>query len=52
MNGGCVYFKDHPVEQLYRDSKLCSIGEGTTEIQKVVVSENLLKRLILNIDLS
>ncbi len=33
--GGYGYTKDYPVEKFYRDSKLCTIGEGTSEIQKV-----------------
>ena len=41
--GGYGYTKDFPVEKFYRDSKLCTIGEGTSEIQKVVISRNLLK---------
>lgn len=41
--GGYGYTKDFPVEKFYRDSKLCTIGEGTTEIQKVVISKNILK---------
>ncbi len=41
--GGYGYTKDFPVEKFYRDSKLCTIGEGTTEIQKLVISRNLLK---------
>ncbi|HEY1195650.1 acyl-CoA dehydrogenase family protein [Flavobacterium sp.] len=44
IHGGYGYTKDFPVEKFYRDSKLCTIGEGTTEIQKVVISRNLLKR--------
>lgn len=43
IHGGYGYTKDFPVEKFYRDSKLCTIGEGTTEIQKVVISRNLLK---------
>ncbi len=43
IHGGYGYIKDFPVEKFYRDSKLCTIGEGTTEIQKVVISRNLLK---------
>ncbi|MFV5688471.1 acyl-CoA dehydrogenase family protein [Flavobacterium sp. ZT3R25] len=43
IHGGYGYIKDYPVEKFYRDSKLCTIGEGTTEIQKVVISRNLLK---------
>jgi alkylation response protein AidB-like acyl-CoA dehydrogenase len=41
--GGYGYTKDFPVEKYYRDSKLCTIGEGTSEIQKLVISRNLLK---------
>ncbi|MEL6537062.1 MAG: acyl-CoA dehydrogenase family protein, partial [Bacteroidota bacterium] len=41
--GGYGFTKDYPVEKYYRDSKLCTIGEGTSEIQKVVISRMLLK---------
>lgn len=41
--GGYGYVKDFPAEKYYRDSKLCTIGEGTSEIQKVVISKLLLK---------
>lgn len=40
--GGYGYTKDFPVEKYYRDSKLCTIGEGTSEIQKLVISRELL----------
>ena len=43
IHGGYGYTKDFPVEKFYRDAKLCTIGEGTTEIQKVVISKNILK---------
>lgn len=43
IHGGYGYIKDFPVEKYYRDSKLCTIGEGTTEIQKVVIAKNILK---------
>jgi alkylation response protein AidB-like acyl-CoA dehydrogenase len=43
IHGGYGYTKDYPVEKFYRDAKLCTIGEGTTEIQKVVISKNILK---------
>lgn len=43
IHGGYGYTKDFPVEKFYRDSKLCTIGEGTTEIQKLVISRNILK---------
>ena len=41
--GGYGYTKDFPVEKHYRDSKLCTIGEGTSEIQKIVISREVLK---------
>ncbi|HQE11850.1 MAG TPA: acyl-CoA dehydrogenase family protein [Flavipsychrobacter sp.] len=40
--GGYGYTKDFPVEKFYRDSKLCTIGEGTSEIQKLVISRDIL----------
>lgn len=42
--GGYGYTKDFPVEKFYRDSKLCTIGEGTSEIQKLVISREILKK--------
>ncbi len=41
--GGYGYIKDFPVEKFYRDAKLCTIGEGTSEIQKLVIARNILK---------
>jgi alkylation response protein AidB-like acyl-CoA dehydrogenase len=41
--GGYGYTKDFPAEKYYRDSKLCTIGEGTSEIQKLVISRDLIK---------
>jgi hypothetical protein len=41
--GGYGYTKDFPVERYYRDSKLCTIGEGTSEIQKLVISKQIIK---------
>ncbi|WP_317040741.1 acyl-CoA dehydrogenase [Flexibacter flexilis] len=41
--GGYGFTKDYPVERYYRDSKLCTIGEGTSEIQKLVISRAILK---------
>lgn len=41
--GGYGYTKDYPVEKFYRDAKLCTIGEGTSEIQKLVIARTLLK---------
>lgn len=42
--GGYGYTKDYPAEKYYRDAKLCTIGEGTSEIQKVVISRTLLNQ--------
>lgn len=41
--GGYGYTKDFPVEKFYRDAKLCTIGEGTSEIQKIVIARELLR---------
>ena len=41
--GGYGYTKDFPVEKFYRDAKLCTIGEGTSEIQKLVIARDILK---------
>jgi alkylation response protein AidB-like acyl-CoA dehydrogenase len=41
--GGYGYTKDYPAEKYYRDAKLCTIGEGTSEIQKLVISRQILK---------
>lgn len=43
IHGGYGYTKEFPVEKFYRDAKLCTIGEGTTEIQKLVIARNILK---------
>jgi alkylation response protein AidB-like acyl-CoA dehydrogenase len=45
VHGGYGYTKDYPVERYFRDVKLCQIGEGTSEIQKVVIAKSLLKNL-------
>ena len=42
--GGYGYTKDYPVEKYYRDSKLCTIGEGTSEVQKLVISREALRK--------
>ena len=42
--GGNGYSKDFPVEKFYRDSKLCTIGEGTSEVQKLVISREVLRK--------
>lgn len=41
--GGNGYSKDFPVEKFYRDSKLCTIGEGTSEVQKLVISREVIR---------
>ncbi len=41
--GGYGYIKDYPVEKYYRDAKLCTIGEGTSEIQKIVIARSITK---------
>ena len=41
--GGYGYSKDYPIEKLYRDAKICTIGEGTSEIQRLIISRNILK---------
>ena len=41
--GGYGYVKDFPVEKFYRDMKLCTIGEGTSEIQRIVIAREILK---------
>lgn len=43
IHGGYGYTKDYPAEKFWRDSKLCTIGEGTSEIQRTVIAKNLLK---------
>ncbi|HEY6343860.1 MAG TPA: acyl-CoA dehydrogenase family protein [Bryobacteraceae bacterium] len=43
IHGGYGFIKDYPVEKFYRDAKLCTIGEGTSEIQKLVIARQLLK---------
>jgi alkylation response protein AidB-like acyl-CoA dehydrogenase len=43
IHGGYGFLKDYPVEKFYRDVKLCTIGEGTSEIQRMVIARQLLK---------
>jgi alkylation response protein AidB-like acyl-CoA dehydrogenase len=40
IHGGYGFIKDYPVEKFYRDVKLCTIGEGTSEIQRLVIARN------------
>ncbi|HEY4217617.1 MAG TPA: acyl-CoA dehydrogenase [Gemmatimonadaceae bacterium] len=45
LHGGYGYTKDYPVERFMRDAKICEIGEGTSEIQRIVIARQLLKEL-------
>ena len=44
VHGGYGFIKEYPVEKLYRDVKLMTIGEGTSEVQKMVIARSLLTR--------
>ncbi|MDB4876073.1 MAG: acyl-CoA dehydrogenase [Gemmatimonadetes bacterium] len=46
LHGGYGYTKDYPVERYMRDAKICEIGEGTSEIQRIVIARQLLKDLV------
>jgi butyryl-CoA dehydrogenase len=43
--GGYGYTRDYPVERMMRDAKICEIGEGTSEIQRLVIARHILKEL-------
>jgi butyryl-CoA dehydrogenase len=45
VHGGYGYTKDYPVERMMRDAKVCEIGEGTSEIQRIVISRQMLREL-------
>ena len=45
LHGGYGYTKDYPVERMMRDAKICEIGEGTSEIQRIVIARHLLREL-------
>lgn len=45
IHGGYGYTKDYPVERFMRDAKICEIGEGTSEIQRIVIARNILKSM-------
>jgi alkylation response protein AidB-like acyl-CoA dehydrogenase len=45
VHGGYGYTKDYPPEKYWRDSKLCTIGEGTSEIQRIIIAREILKQL-------
>jgi butyryl-CoA dehydrogenase len=44
IHGGAGYMKDLPVERYFRDAKLCEIGEGTSEIQRLIIAKELLRQ--------
>ena len=44
IHGGYGYLRDYPVERYFRDAKICEIGEGTSEIQRMVIAKELLRR--------
>ena len=43
LHGGYGFTKDYPVEKFYRDVKLCTIGEGTSEIQRIIIAREILR---------
>jgi butyryl-CoA dehydrogenase len=43
IHGGYGYIKEYPVERMMRDAKICEIGEGTSEIQRIVIARQLIK---------
>ena len=45
VHGGVGYCREYEVERMFRDAKLCEIGEGTSEVQRIVISRNVLGRL-------
>ena len=46
LHGGYGYTTDNPVERMMRDAKICEIGEGTSEIQRIVIARQLLGDLV------
>jgi len=42
IHGGYGFIKDYPVERIYRDVKLCEIGEGTSEVQRMIIAREAL----------
>jgi alkylation response protein AidB-like acyl-CoA dehydrogenase len=42
--GGYGFIKDYPAEKYYRDVKLCTIGEGTSEIQRIIIAREILRK--------
>src|SRR4029079_6671022 len=45
LHGGYGYTKDYPVERMRRESRICEIGEGTSEIQRIVIARHILREL-------
>jgi butyryl-CoA dehydrogenase len=45
IHGGYGYMKEYPVERMMRDAKVCEIGEGTSEIQRIVIARQLLREV-------
>jgi hypothetical protein len=45
IHGGYGYTKDYPPEKYWRDSKLCTIGEGTSEIQRIIIAREVLRQV-------
>ena len=50
IHGGYGYSKEYHVERYWRDAKLCTIGEGTSEIQRLIVSRDVLKKGLACLD--
>jgi butyryl-CoA dehydrogenase len=46
IHGGYGYTKDYPVERMMRDAKVCEIGEGTSEIQRLVIARQILGEVV------
>jgi alkylation response protein AidB-like acyl-CoA dehydrogenase len=44
IHGGYGYSREYPVERIYRDQRLCTIGEGTSEIQRLVIARQILEK--------
>jgi alkylation response protein AidB-like acyl-CoA dehydrogenase len=45
IHGGYGYTRDYPVERMMRDAKICEIGEGTSEIQRLLIARSLIREL-------
>lgn len=46
LMGGAGYSDDHPVERMARDAKICEIGEGTSEVQRLVIARHVLREAL------